>query len=531
MRSKKVSLGLTVVLATFTGILLATSTPAVAQQEVVLHSFNVPPGTDGFEPAGNVIFAGATHLYGTTPNGGTDSRGTVFELAAKRGVWSETTPHPFDFNGTDGQAPSLGLLLQAGKLYGTTQAGGTFDEGTVFELTYTAGTGWAQTFTYSFGTATSDGQGPSSRLVFANGNLYGTTSYGGSNLNCGTSGENVGCGTVFELTPVVGGGWTESVVYNFGSTGGSVPDGQVPVGLLFHGGEFYGMTQNGGQYGEGRVFELNPKTWVESVVHDFTLNDGTNTDGAVPNFGLVADSAGNFYGTTSQGGTHNRGVVFELTPFLVRVGRILTIEWTDTVLYDFGNNTDDGAFPYGLIQDKSGNLYGTTLEGGANNAGLVFELVNGTPWTETILYTFCSAPSCTDGSFPSSGLTFDTNNNLYGVTQEGGANGWGTVFQIIVNSFALSASPSTLAVPQGSDATSTISVADIGGFTGNVTLTASGLPNGVTASFSSKITNSASTLTLTALPTAKLKTGATVTITGTAGNLVQTALINVSVIP
>lgn len=523
-------------LAIFAATLLATNARATAQSnEFVLHSFPVST-TDGWEPVGNVVFKGATQLYGTTPNGGINGRGTVFEIAAKRGVWSETVPHPFDPNTADGSPYSPGLLLHAGKLYGTT-IGGSSGYGAVFELTYTAGIGWAKTFEYSFPGFTNDGQGPNGPLVYANGNLYGTTGGGGSNLNCGTSGENVGCGTVFELTPVTGGGWTESVVYNFGGTtlntlGTSVPDGKIPVGVVFHGGSLYGVTEDGGYYGEGMVFELDLTTSTEIDALDFPLNEGTNTDGAVPISGLAVDTAGNLYGTTSQGGTQNSGVVFELTPMIVRVGGIFRKEWTETVLHDFESSVD-GAYPSALILDENRNLYGTTGEDGPNSAGVAFELMAGTtvPWTENILYSFCSLSSCTDGSYPSSGLTFDTNHNLYGVTQEGGEYGWGAVFQIILNTFALSATPATISIAQGTGASSTISVADIGGFSGNVTLTASGLPKGVTASFSSKITSSASTLTLTASPTAKLETGATVTITGTSGNLTQTALINVSVIP
>src|SRR5271169_2295992 len=123
---EKISVRLTMMLAIFAVTLLATSTRATAQSnEFVLHSFPVST-TDGWEPNGNVIFKGATQLYGTTPFGGTNGRGTVFELAAKRGVWSETVPHPFDPSSTDGSSLP-GLLLHAGKLYGTTQ-------GSVFEL-------------------------------------------------------------------------------------------------------------------------------------------------------------------------------------------------------------------------------------------------------------------------------------------------------------------------------------------------------------------------------------------------------------
>lgn len=513
MRNRKISVGLIVVLAMFTVTPLALSTPAGAQSETVLHSFNLG-GTDGFEPLGNVVFKGAAQLYGTTPFGGINGQGTVFELVANRGVWTETLTHPFDSTSTDGDPYSSSLLLHAGKLYGTTDAGSS-GYGAVFELTYTAGTGWAKTFEYAFPGFTNDGQGPGT-LIYANGNIYGTTGAGGSNLNCGTSGELVGCGTVFQLTPLLGGGWSESVVYNFGN--GS--DGQIPVGLLFHGGNFYGVAQKGGQYSEGMVFELNPKTWIETDLHDFPMPTTGGVDGAVPTVGLTVDSAGNLYGTTSQGGTYNYGIVFELT--YDKTTKI----WTETPLHDFDYSAD-GAYPYGLILDKSGNLYGTTLEGGSNNTGAAFELAAGT-WAPTILYNFCSLSNCVDGSYPSSGLTFDTNYNLYGTTQEGGANGWGTAFQIILNDFALSPAPGTLTVSQGNSVESIISVADLGGFTGNVTLSASGLPKGVTASFSPRTTSGTSTLTLTASANAKIGTKG-VTVAGTSGNLYHTATINLTV--
>jgi hypothetical protein len=549
MRSTKVSKRLIAVLAVFTVSLLATSTPAAAQ-EVVLHSFDAGTG-DGFEPSGGVSFVGGTHLYGTTLQGG-NGLGTVFELAEKGGVWTETVPHPIDFDGTDGSAPSAHLLLHDGKLYGTTADGGS-GYGTVYELTYTAPTGpgtggWSQTFSYSFTTNSTssqpDGQYPGPSLAFANGNIYGTTGEGGSNLNCGTSGDggSAGCGTVFRLAPVAGGGWTESVVYNFGGSftidGAVVPDGQIPVGVIYNDNAIYGVTEDGGEYGEGRVFELNPSTWVETRLYDFPLNQGSNTTGAVPTVGLAVDTAHNLYGTTSQGGAHNAGVVFELTPVRIRVGRTYVTVWDQTTLHDF-DSTADGSQPSALTLDKSGNLYGTTEEGGLNGYGAAFELALGSsvPWTEYILYYFCSTSTasqqCTDGQFPSSGVVLDNANNLYGTTLEGGANGWGTVYGIILNTFALTASPNTLNISQGGEASTTITVADIRNFAGTVKLTASGLPRGVTASFSSSsITgNGTSTLTLTASATAKIETGATLTITGSSGTLQQTTAIMVSVIP
>lgn len=548
MKSTKVSIGLVVVLAIFTVTLLATSTRVAAQEVVLLHSFGTGTG-DGKEPSGGVTFVGGTHLYGTTAEGGS-GLGTVFELAEKGGVWNETIPYD-SFSNTEGDLPSAHLLSHDGKLYGTTPNGGSAGYGTVFELTYTPGTGpgtgWNQTFGHSFTGNTPnlspDGQYPGPNLIFANGNIYGTTFEGGSNINCGTSGDggSEGCGTVFQLAPVAGGGWTESVVYNFLGTyevgGVTYFDAQGPVGIIFDEGEFYG-TAGGGVNGEGRVFELNPTTWLETIVHDFTPNQGSNTDGAVPTVGLAVDTAHNLYGTTSQGGTNNAGVVFELTSQTIRVGGKLQKVWTETPLHYF-DSTVDGSEPSALIVDKNFNLYGTTGEGGPNYGGTAFELPAGsTPSSPPlILYSFCDAfaEACTatDGQFPSSGLTFDTAYNLYGTTLEGGANGYGTVFAIILNNFALSATPSTMSIEQGLGASSTILVADVGGFAGTVNLKASGLPKGVTASFSSStITgNGASTLTLTASPTAKIETGATVTITGSSGTLQQVATINVSVIP
>jgi uncharacterized repeat protein (TIGR03803 family) len=546
IKSTKVSAGLIVVLAIFMVTLVATSTRSAAQTLMVLHSFDAST-SDGKEPSGGVTFAGAMHLYGTTVQGGT-GLGTVFELAEKGGNWTETVPNPFDFDGTDGSGPSSHLLYHAltvngatsQRLYGTTANGGA-GYGTVFELTYVApplGTGWTQTFSYSFSnpSTTNDGQGPGPNLVFANGNIYGTTSGGGSNLNCGTSGDFVGCGTVFQLTPATTGGWTESVVYNF--LGNS--DAQNPVGIVFSDNVFYG-TAAGGSNGEGRVFELDPTTWTETALHDFTPNQGSNTDGAIPAAGLVVDTHHNLYGTTSQGGTHNAGVVFELSPLLIKVGKTFEKVWIQATLHDFDNTVDgDGGQPSALTLDKSGNLYGTTEEGGPNYGGTVFELQEDStpPWNEIPLHSFCDAfaETCTGadataGQFPSSGVVLDNADNVYGTTLEGGANGEGTVFAIISNDFGLSASPLSLTVTQGGVVESTMSVADVGSFAGTVKLTVSGLPKGVTASFSStSITGSGTcTLTLTASPTAKVESGKAVTITGTSGTLQHTATIIVNV--
>jgi uncharacterized repeat protein (TIGR03803 family) len=242
----------------------------------------------------------------------------VFELTpAAGGGWTEQVLHRFpDDNGTDGTAPVAGLIIDAaGNLYGTTSSGGTlFFRGTAFELTPAAGGVWTETVLHSFGNGT-DASEPRAGLIFdAAGNLYGTTAVGGTGSNC-----IFGCGTVFELTPAAGGGWTEKVLYSFNANG---TDGYSPeAGLIIDAaGNLYGTTYAGGTssgcapYGCGTVFELTPAAgggWTETVLHNF----GNGTDGSTPFAGLIFDAAGNLYGTTYYGGTgaNEGGTVFEFT--------------------------------------------------------------------------------------------------------------------------------------------------------------------------------------------------------------------------
>jgi uncharacterized repeat protein (TIGR03803 family) len=158
---------------------------------------------------------------------------------------------------------------------------------------------------------------------------------------------------------------------------------------------------------------------IESVLHSFT---GGTSDGADPYAGLIMDSAGNFYGTTNQGGAHGFGTVFELVNS--------SGSYSEKVLYSFaGYSSGDGAYPYAsLVMDSSGNLYGTTTNGGPNNAGTVFELVNSSgTYTENVLYSF----NYSAGAYVVGGLIIDGTGNLYGTTSQGGANGYGTVFELV----------------------------------------------------------------------------------------------------
>jgi uncharacterized repeat protein (TIGR03803 family) len=248
-----------------------------------------------------------------------------------------------------------------------------------------------------------DGFHPNDKLVMdAEGNLYGTTLLGGAyNLCIG------GCGTVFKLSP----SGTETVLHSFGD---NAMDGQNPIAELITDaeGNLYGTTYLGGAHGVGTVFELSP-TGTETILHSFRKG---GRDGHTPYAGLIMDAKGNLYGTTYAGGAYGIGTVFELSP-----------TGTETILHSFAAHKTDGAHPYArLVMDAKGSLYGTTVVGGAYGGGTVFEISAG--GTETILHSF--AKKGNDGYTPYAGLIMDALGNLYGTTWEGGARGYGTVFEV-----------------------------------------------------------------------------------------------------
>jgi uncharacterized repeat protein (TIGR03803 family) len=219
-------------------------------------------------------------------------------------------------------------------------------------------------------------------------------------------------------------GQIENTLHSF--TGGP-GDGSNPyAGLIADSsGNFYGTTNAGGAHGFGTVFELvnSSGSYSEQVLYSFAGSQ-SGSDGASPYAGLIMDSSGNLYGTTLQGGPFNEGIVFELVNS--------SGTYSEKVLYGF--TTSGGAFPYGgVIIDGSGNLYGTTQSGGANFFGTVFELVNSAgTYSEQVLYSFTKQGG--DGAYPSSSLIVDGSGNLYGTTQQGGANGFGTVFELVNSS-------------------------------------------------------------------------------------------------
>jgi uncharacterized repeat protein (TIGR03803 family) len=282
----------------------------------VLYTFcSLTNCVDGADPTAGLIFDGAGNLYGTARGGGIagcvnsyDGCGVAFELMPQSGgSWTETVLH--SFNGeNEGGNPQAGLIFDtAGNLYGTTLYGGgkcSLGCGAVFKLSPGSG-GWTGSVLHSF-TGGKDGANPSAGLIFdAAGNLYGTTTAGGPSYCSG-----YGCGVVFELTPTADGSWKERVLHHF--TGGR--DGGEPTAGLIFGptGNLYGTTLLWGHYGNGVVFKLalnSEGEWFEAVLHAFVDHPA-----AQPFAGLIADAAGNLYGTTRSGIANHTGVVFEITP-------------------------------------------------------------------------------------------------------------------------------------------------------------------------------------------------------------------------
>jgi len=315
-----------------------------------------------------------------------------------------TTLHSFD--GGDGANPYARLVQAAnGDLYGTTYWGGANDScgnfngcGTVFKIT-PSGT---LTTLYSFCAKSdcADGFSPYAGLIqAADGNLYGTTFGTGDNGNCGNFNS---CGTVFKITPS-----GTLTLHSFDGTDGAYPNGGLAQATN---GNLYGTTGQGGANGPGTVFKITPSGTL-TTLYNF-CSQSNCTDGAFPYAGLVQATNGNLYGTTSGGGANNYGTVFKITP-----------SGTLTTLHSF--DVTDGAYPQaGLVQATDGNLYGTTGGGGANNDGTVFKITPG--GTLTTLHSFDG----TDGAYPNGELVQATDGKLYGTTVEAGANSAGTVFKI-----------------------------------------------------------------------------------------------------
>jgi uncharacterized repeat protein (TIGR03803 family) len=392
---------------------MITSAPA-ATGEKILHKFL--GGSDGSGSMAGLTADGAGNLYGTTVGGGggtgcfqgTDfGCGTVFEVSSSG---TEIVLHAFA-GGCDGAWPYGSVISDAqNNLYGTTAVGGVCNNDDGYGTVYKLAPGGTETVLYAFQGGT-DGGNPYGNLVRdENGNVFGTTAYGGAMGGCGGN----GCGVVFEVAP--GGG--ETVLHVFQGA----PDGSRPAaGLIMDGsGNLWGTTSEGGgsancNGGCGTVFEVAPNG-TETILYSFK----GETDGCFPMAGLILDSAGDLYGTAEACGADNYGTVFEVTP-----------GGSETTLHSFQSGAD-GELPLaGLVMDNSGNLYGTTPFGGGTeckklggDCGTIFEVT--AKGREKILYAFRNA----QGSYPAASLLLGAHVALFGTTEAGGKGNHGVVFEL-----------------------------------------------------------------------------------------------------
>ena len=362
-----------------------------------LLSFN---GSNGADPHYvNLVQGEDGQLYGTTFVS-TGSGGTVFKVTTGGAL---TTLHTFCQGGEpclDGAQPNAGLLLnENGDFFGTTMNGGANNDGTVFEISPVGTLSTVHSFDMT------DGAQPQVALIQgrSTANMYGTTALGGTN--------NVG--TIFQLDSAL----AFSSLHSFDGADGDYPNVSLTLGTN---GNFYGATVEGGG-GTGTIYQMTPGG-AFSTLHTFKPAQAAGASGA-----LVEGSNGNFYGTDIGGGNGN-GTIYEITP----AGQV-TVLYT----FCSKTDCTDGSTPYaGLILGSDGNFYGTTSEGGTNTTecnpgcGTIFEITPGGKFTT--LYNFCSLAKCADGSQPQGGLVQDTNGTFYGTTYYGGTSDLGTIYSLSV---------------------------------------------------------------------------------------------------
>jgi uncharacterized repeat protein (TIGR03803 family) len=369
---------------------LSLATCAMAQTLTTLATFN---GGNGAYPQAGLLASGGT-LYGTTPAGGASGAGTVFTVTTNGGGFSIV----YSFTGgNDGGGPQAGLVLSGNMLYGTAEAGGSNDFGTVFAVN-TNGSGFTNIYSFTGG---ADGADPEAGLVLSGNTLYGTTFIGGQS----------GYGAVFRIN-TDGTGFTNIYSFSDGATGAN-PE----AGLVLSGNTLYGTTYGpyfGNGSGNGTVFRVNTDGSRPGAVYGFT----GGSDGANPEAGLVL-CGGTLYGTASAGGSDGNGTVFSVK---TNGGSF------NSYLFDFNG----GANPQAGLLLVGNTLYGTTTNGGSSGWGTVFQ-VNTNLGSFTNLYSFSGG---SDGASPDAGLLL-AGNTLFGTTQTGNyGSGDGTVFALSLPTLA-----------------------------------------------------------------------------------------------
>jgi len=383
----------------------ATAIALPAQTFTVLHDFCSQVGCmDGRHPSPSLIQGPDGNLYGGAWSGGLYQSGTIFKLTPDGQM---TTKYNFgsQMGYADGAYPYGSFVLGIdGNIYGATWFGGTANHGTLFKMT--PGGQVTTVHTFCLQTGCPDGAYPYGNLVQDHqGNIYGAASAGGVH----------GSATVFRLAPT----GDLQAIYSFCARSGCA-DGRFPNGdlVLEPGGNLYGTTHSGGAYGKGTVFSMTAGGSL-TTLYNFCPQSGC-ADGAVPS-SLVMGTDGNFYGTTELGGAMNRGAFFKMSPS----GQLVTV-------YSFCSQSGcaDGADPTSMIPAADGNFYGITEEAYGPDTGNIFEM---TPsGSLTVLHTFCSGGTCTDGeSHATAGLFQHTNGTFYGVIGKGGnISNDGTAFSL-----------------------------------------------------------------------------------------------------
>ncbi|MBA3914559.1 MAG: hypothetical protein H0X25_12090 [Acidobacteriales bacterium] len=382
-------------------VLLATAalmlaTPAYAAQEKTLVTFH----NGGLPSDGLVAWQGK--LYGSTEYGGQYGLGNVFEISQSGGVF--TYKSIYDFKPEDHAAGPMWAVTfdRAGNLYGTLPSSGTHAAGAIYRLSPENDT-WRLTVIYNF-TGDEDGFVPDSKLTFdPEGNLYGATTFGGT----------TGSGTIFQLIPS-GDHWTERTIHTFnGATDGRSPEELV----LSNDGRLFGFGCQAGPANKGTIFQLTKDgdNWQFTVLYDF----GAPNDGSFITGRPVLDGEGHIYGSSQRGGASDLGTLFR---FDLNTG-------VNTILHSF-EGVPDAATPYeDLLLDRQGHIWGAAGGGtgnGGSGFGTIFEYIPAEA-SYKLVYRFGQS----GGHFPNGRLIQDLNGNLYGTTEEGGPDeGTGTVFQI-----------------------------------------------------------------------------------------------------
>jgi uncharacterized repeat protein (TIGR03803 family) len=356
----------------------------------------------GANPSAGLVLGTDGNFRGTAPNGGANSNGTIFEVSADGSFFTNI----YNFSGgTNGANPSGALISGGdGNFYGTTYNGGVNNWGTVFQFSTNG------TCTMLGLLGGTNGAHPDTALIQGrDGSLYGATKYGGPYTK--TTFGGTGYGVIFQIT--TNGTLLTPVVFD-GANGAN--SAALAPG---HDGNFYGTTEWGGTMsplplGFGTIFCLNPDGTFTNL---YKFSGGS--DGGFPVGSLVQGNDGNFYGTTSSGGTNQLGTVFSVTPG----GQFKS-------LYSFMSSSA-GGYPEGaLVQGGDGNFYGTTYIGGDNQFGTIFEITTNGNLTRLISFTGTGGPSL--GANPQGALVQGTDGNFYGTTSLGGANGLGTIFRLSV---------------------------------------------------------------------------------------------------